>query len=195
VSLEISRRDFLQVIFKTTSAAAISGLLPYWPKDALNRPFADPVELGLDVDNYLIDINFDWCYRDIPTFREWLCLNGLNPKEQKQRLEEDKWRFEHIIADQDNWDIDEIQEFLESDVELDDMGNWEAMSYTEYGPGIDIYEHMKPEDSGDLGLYLTDCCHPGSSFVGVQFLGDPKELNHDLSKLGFNMRIKESADG
>ena len=111
MSLEISRRDFLQVIFKTTSAAAISGLLPYWPKDALNRPLADPVELGLDVDNYLIDINFDCCYQDIPTFREWLCLNGLNPKEQKQRLEVDKYRltatcfcifFHYVLINMDN---------------------------------------------------------------------------------------------
>ena len=80
MSIEISRRDFLQVIFKTTSAAAVSGLLPYWPKEALKRPISDPVELGFDSDDYLIDINFDWYDQNIPTFREWLGLNELNPK-------------------------------------------------------------------------------------------------------------------
>ena len=191
MSIEISRRDFLQVIFKTTSAAAVSGLLPYWPKEALKRPISDPVELGFDSDDYLIDINFNWYDQNIPTFREWLGLNELNPKELKLKLEEDKWRFEHMIADPDNWHIEEVQEFLESDVELDDMGTWEAMSYTEYGPGIEIYEHMKSEEAENIGLYLTDACHPGSNFVGVQFLGDPRELNQDLQKLGMNMKIKD----
>jgi len=195
MSLEVNRRDFLKIIFKTTSAAAVSGVLPYWPREALTRPVMDPIELGFDSGNYLIDINFDWYSQDLPTFRELLNLTDLSAKEQRERLEEDKWRFEHIVLDPDHWYLHEIQDFLDSEVELDDLGPWQAMTYTQYAPGLEIYDHMDQQDADRLGLLLTECCHPGSDFVGVKFLGDPKELNFDLQKLGMNLWIQENCDG
>ena len=55
MSLEINRRDFLKVIFTTTSAAAVSGVLPHWPAEALSRPIMEPVEFADDGYGYLID--------------------------------------------------------------------------------------------------------------------------------------------
>jgi hypothetical protein len=76
MSLEINRRDFLKVVFTTTSAAAVSGVLPHWPAEALSRPIMEPVEFADDGYGYLIDP--DMKYYDIshPTFREWLGLEG-----------------------------------------------------------------------------------------------------------------------
>ena len=38
-----------------------------------------------------------------------------------------------MISDSGDWNINEIQEWLDSDVEPDDMGLLEGMSYTPYG--------------------------------------------------------------
>jgi len=192
MSLEISRRDFLKVIFTTTSAAAVSGVLPHWPLEALNRPVMEPVEFADDGYGYLIDSKMEYYDFGLPTFREFLDLEGLGPKQLKTRLKEEEWRFEHLISDSGNWNIDEIQEWLDSDVEVDDMSLWEGMAYTPYGPPIEFYDQMSYADSEKIGLSLIEGDHPGSSFAGVQLLNTPEDANRELQKLGINVIVRET---
>ena len=97
MSLEISRRDFLKIIFTTTSAAAVSGVLPHWPAAALNRPVREPVVFADDGYGYLIDSSMEYYDFSLPTFREHLGLEGLGPKQLKTRLKQEESRFEHLI--------------------------------------------------------------------------------------------------
>jgi hypothetical protein len=190
MSLKINRRDFLKVIFKTTSAIAVSGTIPYWPTEALSRPVMDPVIFSDDGYGYLIDANADYYDLTPPTFREWLNLEGLTLKQLSKHLKEEEWRFEHPISHTDERSVAEVQEWLESDVELNDMGLWEAMSYTPYGPPISFYDELSSEDADQLGLYLIEGDTPGSSFAGVQAQSKPQELNRELQKLGINVQVK-----
>ncbi|HIM25354.1 MAG TPA: twin-arginine translocation signal domain-containing protein [Rhodospirillales bacterium] len=38
MSIKLSRRDFLKIVFATASAAAVSGASTLWPSNALSRP-------------------------------------------------------------------------------------------------------------------------------------------------------------
>ena len=192
MSLEINRRDFLKVVFTTTSAAAVSGVLPHWPAEALSRPIMEPVEFADDGYGYLIDP--DMKYYDIshPTFREWLGLEGYSPGQLKEKLKGEEWRFEYLISDSGDWNINEVQEWLDSDVEPDDMGLLEGMSYTPYGPPIEFYERVPHADSDRIGLTLIEGDHPGSSFAGVRLLNTPEDANRELQKLGINVIVREA---
>ena len=194
MSLEISRRDFLKVIFTTTSAAAVSGVLPHWPAAELNRPVREPVVFADDGDGdgYLIDSSMEYYDFSLPTFREHLDLEGLGPKQLKTRLKQEEWRFEHLISDSGNWNIDEVQEWLDSDVEVDDLSIREGMTYSPYGPPIEFYDHMPYADSEKIGLALIEGDHPGSSFAGVQLLNTPEDANRELQKLGINVIVRET---
>ena len=192
MSLEINRRDFLKVIFTTTSAAAVSGALPHWPIEALNRPIMEPVEFADDGYGYLIDPSMDYYDSTLPTFRELLGLEGLGPKQLKDRLKEEEWRFEHLVSNPDDWSIKEIQDWLDSDVEFDDMGLRQGMSYTPYGPPIEFYEGTPYADAEKIGLCLIEGDTPGSSFAGVQLLSRPEDANRELQKLGINMIVREA---
>ena len=46
-NIEITRRTLLEVVFATTTAAAISGSIPLWPSDATARPIAEPFKIFL----------------------------------------------------------------------------------------------------------------------------------------------------
>ena len=192
MSLEISRRDFLQVIFKTTSAAAISGVLPHWPSEALSRPIMEPVVFADDGYGYLIDPSMEYYDLTPLTFRDWLDLEGLNPTELMSKLKDEEWRFEHPISPSDEPSIIEVQKWLDSDIELDDMGLWEAMNYTSYGPPIRFYDEISSDDAEQIGLYLMEGDTPGSNFCGVQIMSRPADLNWELQKLGINMKVREA---
>ena len=192
MSIEISRRDFLKVIFTTTSAAAVSGVLPHWPAAELNRPVREPVVFADDGDGYLIDSSMEYYDFGLPTFREHLDLEGLGPKQLKTRLKQEEWRFEHLISDSGNWNIDEVQEWLDSDVEVDDLSIREGMTYSPYGPPIEFYDQLPYADSEKIGLALIEGDHPGSSFAGIQLLNTPDDANRELQKLGINVIVEEA---
>ena len=184
-----TRRDFLNIVFKTAPAIVVVGKLALWPSAALSRPVMEPVRLVLDDEDYLVDPGFDYCDLITPTFREHHSLVGLNNAELKTHLEEIFYEIEHLVTNPDNWTVDEVQEWLDTNVELEHLGTWQAMRYTHYGPGIEIYERMSREQACDLGLELVDGDHPGSSFVGVAYHGDIDKLNESLEQLGLNLVI------
>ena len=192
MSLEINRRDFLKVIFTTTSAAAVSGVLPHWPAAALNRPVREPVVFADDGYGYLIDSSMEYYDFSLPTFREHLGLEGLGPKQLKTRLKQEESRFEHLISASGRWNIDEVQEWLDSDVEFDDLSLREGMTYTPYGPPIEFYDQLPYADSEKIGLALIEGDHPGSSFAGIQLLNTPDDANRELQKLGINVIVEEA---
>ena len=53
MSIELSRRDFLKIVFATASAAAVSGAATLWPSNALSRPVFEPVYLSVQ-DRYIV---------------------------------------------------------------------------------------------------------------------------------------------
>ena len=191
MSLDVNRRNFLKLIFTTTPAAAVSGLVPYWPAEALSRPLMEPVKFTDDGYGYLIDPTMQYYDMAYPTFREWLGLEGLTPRQLKKQLKMEEWRFEHLISDSGDWDMTEIQAWLDSDLEPEDMGLLEGMSYTPYGPPIEFYEQISGEDSESIGLTLVEGDHPGSSFAGVQLFNTPRDANRALQRLGINVVVGE----
>ncbi len=60
----------------------------------------------------------------------------------KEALEDDEWRFEYLLADPDDWSVSEIEEWLDTTVELDDLSPRDAMEYTEYAPGIELHDFL-----------------------------------------------------
>lgn len=102
MSTEITRRDFLELVFTTASVSAVSGGIPIWPSNALARPVAEPARLSIDSCGYIIDGTFKYC-ADLPTYREHLGINGLSAEEARKVLESEVDRFEGIVADSENW--------------------------------------------------------------------------------------------
>jgi hypothetical protein len=191
MSIEVNRREFLKIVFASTSVVAVSGASALWPSAALSRPVSEPVYLSIDDSGYIVDPGFDYCDLITPTFREHHSLVGLNNAELKTHLDKVFYEIEHLVEDPENWSVDEVQEWLDEHVELEDLGTWEAMRHTHYGPGIEIYEQMSREQANDLGLELIDGDHPGSSFVGVAYHGDIEELNEGFERLGMNLVISQ----
>jgi hypothetical protein len=162
MSIEVNRRDFLKIVFQTAPAIAVASKLALWPSEALSRPASDPVYLSIDENGYIVDPGFDYCDLITPTFREHHSLVGLGKAELKANLENIFYEIEHLVEDPENWTVDEIQEWLDTHVELEDLGSREAMTYTHYGPGIEIYDRMSRDQAATLGLELVDGDHPGS---------------------------------
>ena len=192
--IRVNRRDFLTLVFGSVSAVAISGGVGLWPIEAASRPLAEPARLALDSEDYVIDPLFEYC-PELPTFRELLGLEENSPLDSAIELKDELfWRFEHIDDDPQNWserDIKEIAAWLDSQVELEDLGPWEVMKYTEYGAGLSLYESMSFKDAERLGFVLVEGPMPGSDFVGLRFDGDIEELNQNLARLGMNLIIAE----
>ena len=188
MSIELSRRDFIKVVFASTTVAAVSGAATMWPSNTLARPVCDPVLLKV-VDGYIIDPGFDYCEICPPTNRVHLSLDGVEDSSLKMELDKIFWEIEHLVEDPGNWSISEVEEWLDSYVELDALGAWEAMKYTQYGPALEIYQQMNRDDAEDLGLMLVEGSHPGSNFVGIAFHGDPKELSNSFQRLGMNLIV------
>ena len=191
-NIEITRRTFLEVVFATTTAAAISGAIPLWPADAIARPIAEPFKIFIDESNYLIDPYF--CYGDIPlpTHREQLSLGGLNPSALKEALNNQIWEIEHLISNPEKWSLDEVELWLDTEVELESLGLWQGAKFTPHGVGLDIYNGLSREEADTLGLVLVEGDHPGSDFLGVAYYGDVDELNQELQKLGMNLIVTTS---
>ena len=188
LSPEINRRDFIKFVFGTASAAAVAGSLPLWPKDAMSRPVAEPVKLLIDEYNYLVDPYFDF-NPSLPTYREFLSLNNVSESELRKALEAEHWRFEYLLDDPDNWSVDEVQEWLDSDIQFEDMSPWNAAQYTEYADGIRLYESLPFNEALELDLSLVEGDIPGSDFCGVYFGGDVEGLNKALQSRGINVVV------
>ncbi|MBT6220420.1 MAG: twin-arginine translocation signal domain-containing protein [Rhodospirillales bacterium] len=188
MSIELSRREFLKIVFATASATAVSGASVLWPSNAIARPVFEPVYLSVH-DGYIVDPYFDYCDVCLPTFRELHSLEGLEADALKAELEQISDYFEHVVVDPDNWTIDELEEWLDTQVDMEDMGAWKAMKYTQYGPALEIYEQLAHDDANELGLILVEGCHPGSDFVGIEFHGNLAELNRGFERLGMNLVV------
>jgi hypothetical protein len=187
--IEIDRRDFLKIVFATTSAAAVSGAVPLWPEDAIARPVSKPFELAFDEFGCLVDPNFD--YEDIcwPTFRKHLSLEGLKPKALKKALNEQFGAIEHLVEDPDNWSLHEVDAWLDSEIGIDDLGPWQAASYGPHGCGLDIYQELDEDEARDLGLVLVEDGTPGSSCYFVAFHGEADDLNRQFETLAMNVVV------
>ncbi|MBN42077.1 MAG: hypothetical protein CL573_01155 [Alphaproteobacteria bacterium] len=191
--ISVDRRDFLTLVFGSVSAVAISGGVGLWPTEAASRPLAEPARLALDYEGYVIDPLFEYC-PELPTFRELIGLEDNSPLDSAIELKDELWRFEHIDDDPQNWserDIKEITAWLDKQVEIEDLGPWQAMKYTEYGAGLRLHESMSFKDAERLGFTLVECPTIGSDFVGLRFDGDIEELNQNLARLGMNLIIAE----
>jgi hypothetical protein len=192
MSTELDRREFLKIVFATTSVVAVSGVTTLWPSNVLPRPVMDPVYLEVDQNGYIVDPGFDYCDMCPPTYREYHSLSGLDNNALKIALDKQPGLIEHLVSDHDNWSIEEVDGWLDEYVELSEMGTWEAMQYTPYGPAIEIYLKMDHVVAAEIGLDLVDGDHPGSDFVGVAFHGDIAELNSALERLGMNLVVTAS---
>jgi len=190
MSTEINRRDFLKLIVATASAAAVSGKIALWPTEALSRPIAEPAVLALDDSRYIIDPYFDFC-PDLPTFRELLSIEGLKPDQIKEALKDEEWRFEYLIADPENWSVSEIQGWLDTTIEMDDMSPWKAAQYTQYAPGVQLHGHLGWEAANEYELAFIEGEMPGHDFVGVRMDGDIDNLNAGLARHGLNLIVGE----
>ena len=71
---------------------------------------------------YLIDPNFDYCDVRLPTHRQYLSLEGLEGKDLKLALDDQVYEIEHLVSDPENWSLDEVEEWLETEIEFDDLG-------------------------------------------------------------------------
>ena len=133
--------------------------MQHWRGRILHR--LTPMALRLAVeDGYIVDPNFDYCETQLPTFRELHSLEGLGPKALKVELDNIYDEIEHLITDRNNWSVDEVAEWLDSEVELHDLGAWAGMKYSPYGPALEIYQQMDYNDANDLGLILIEGPHP-----------------------------------
>ena len=97
--IETSRRDFMKIVFATTTAVAVSGATTLWPETALTRPISKPFNLALDDSSYLVDPSFDFSPVSLPTNRERLSLEGLKPRALKKALDEQIGEIESLVED------------------------------------------------------------------------------------------------
>jgi hypothetical protein len=190
--IEIDRRAFLKIVFATTSAAAVSGAARLWPEGAIARPVSKPFELALDEFGYLVDPNFDYGAVRWPTFREHLSLEGLKPRALKKALNEQFGAIEHLVEDPDNWALDEVNTWLDSEIGIDDLGPWQAASYGPHGSGLDIYQELSEDEAQELGLVLVEDGTLGSSCYFVAFHGEAEKLNHQFEALAMNVVLTSS---
>ncbi len=192
MSIELNRREFLKIVFASTSVVAVSGASTLWPSDQLTRPVEEPVYLEVDEAGYIIDPRFDYCDLCPPTHREYHSLVGLGKKDLRAALTNEPGLIENLVVDPDNWSLEEIDGWLDEYVDLSEMGTWEGMKYTHYGPAIEIYQQMDHRIAGEIGLELVDGDHPGSDFVGIAFHGNIADLNSELERLGMNLIVLSS---
>ena len=179
----IDRREFITTAFSAASVAALSGTTIAWPDRAQARPVAEPIEVQWEGD-FLTDPNFDFKALQFPTQRERLGLEGLDAVDLKAELDVYFIEIEHLVADHDNWSIEEIEWWLDSEAGHEDLDRWQLAYYCQYGVGLDIYNRFSPEEAISLGLELVEGDQPCGDFVGVFFEGDVAELNRRLVQLG-----------
>jgi hypothetical protein len=100
--------------------------------------------------------------------------------------------IEHLISDPDKWTLDEVEWWLDTEIEYEDLGAWQAAQHSPHSAGLGIYNRLSREEADRIGLKLVEGDHPGSSFVGVAFYGDVDELNRQLQKFGLNLVVTSS---
>ena len=205
MSKAIDRKEPIDVIFGTVSKAALSGpLSDLWPKQATDRPMAEPIVFTIEND-YVIDPNFD--YRTVlPTIRENRYEN-LAPEEAIEFIldlighyEEQITKLETTLGKpHEKWTKSDLP-FLEAqfEEELDAPEDPDYLSFrmsaicSQYNAGIMILDALGTERAAELGLHLVEGDYPGSSFCGVAFDGDIEELNLELVTRGLNLRVEQS---
>ena len=201
MSKEIDRRDFIGIIFGTVSAAALAGpSSDLWPTKAKERLVTDPIIFHLN-DGYIIDPDFDY-KANWPTIRENR-YDGLSTEDQVSFLlewlddDEDLKDFEKSFGKPcDEWGKkelpaleDALEGLLDADEDPDYFSSLASAKHSEYSAGIEVLESLGDEEAKELGLYLVEGPHPGSSFCGVAFDGDLSELNQALAREGLNLKI------
>ena len=192
-----SRRDFLQIIFKTMPALALAGptLADLWPEEACQRECHPPLELERDEQNYLHDPDFDYDEMDWPTIGDHLDERYGFLSLDRTRQDEVIWEFLGLDPEDEEATPEELELFRS---QLDDQVEWEHLDprrfaeMGEHGPGIEIYDALIGAGYEDLDLGLIEGDHPGSTFVGVVYLGDLDLLNRRLAKHGLNMVVREA---
>jgi len=189
MSFDLNRRDFLKIVFATTSAAAATGAATLWPKDAIAKPVSEPYKLAVDEFGYLVDPDFDYGHIELPTHREHLSLKGMNPKTLKKALDEQFGAIEHLIEDPNDWSLDEVEVWLDTEIEFENLGPWQASSYGPYGSGLDLFQELSESETKRLGLFLVEDGTPGSSCFSVAFSGAVEELNSQFETLGMNVVV------
>jgi len=180
-TMHMDRRDFIKIVFGTTSMVLLQGAKPLLAEEVAERPAAEPYALELDSGGYIIDAEFDYENFSPPTRREYEGWDDLSKRKRKDLIAE--WEFE-------NFSSAEIQDWLDTPMELEEFG---AHEFARMGPcktGVSLLENMSPKDAHELGLDLVDGEQPGSDFVGVRFSGDLDELNTWVARNGWNLVIK-----
>jgi hypothetical protein len=189
MSTQVSRREFLKIIFATAPAVALAHQLPFWPDSERSRPISEPAEIGRDEYDYLVDPGgID--------FGSWPTRQGYFELDDASDEEIHKWATQEqdisgIVSDPENWSVSEIRCWLEENVELDEISRYAAAEICGYGDGIALYEKLGRERAEDLGLQLVDGCHPGSDFLGVNCSWEVAEVNQALLENGLNLVVVE----
>jgi hypothetical protein len=194
MSIDLNRRDFLKIVFATTSAAAATGAATLWPENAIARPVSEPFKLAVDEFGYLIDPDFDYGDICLPTYREHLSLEGLKPKALKKALDEQFGAIERIVEDPNDWSLDEVEIWLDTEIEFEDLGPWQASSYGPHGSGLDVFQELSESETKRLGLFLVEDGTPGSSCFFAAFNGDVDELNSQFEVLEMNVVVSSDLD-
>ena len=88
--------------------------------------------------------------------------------------------------------LNEVEEWLDTEIQFDDMSPRYAAEYTQYADGVRLYESLPWEETLKMNLHLVEGPHPGSDFCGVYFDGDLDELNKDLAQYGINLIVAEA---
>ena len=202
MSKEIDRRNFIGIIFGTVSTAALSGPLEdLWPTKAKKRPQAEPIVFELR-SGYIIDPDYDhdanW-----PTVREhrFNCPPAEAIDHFHDLIGDNSETYDDLEKEfgkpAEKWSKAEVpfleayfKEQLDEDVDPDYLSFRASAENSEYWAGIRVLEELGDERAKELGLYLVEGEHPGSSFCGVAFDGDIEELNLALATRAMNLFLR-----
>jgi hypothetical protein len=201
MSKEIDRRNFIKIIFGTVSTAAISGpTADLWPVAAKKRPTADPIVFHLE-NGYIVDPDFDpranW-----PTIREnryenldeddqvsflidWMDGTVLTEFEEEFGKPYEKWSKKELPALEGSF-----ESRLDEDEDPDYLSFSASADCSEYSAGIQVLDELGDQRAKELGLYLVEGDHPGSSFCGVAFDGEVELLNLEFARRGLNLKLR-----
>ena len=182
-TMHMDRRDFIKIVFGTTSMVMLQGAKPLLAEEIAERPAAEPYALELDSGGYIIDAEFDYENFSLPTRREYEGWNELSKRERKDLIAEMEFEDSSSV---------EIQDWLDTPMELEEFGGHEFVRMGPCKTGVSLLESMSSKDADELGLYLVDGEQPGSCFVGVRFIGDLDELNSWFERNGWNLVIKSN---
>ncbi|MCP4546381.1 MAG: hypothetical protein GY835_07940 [bacterium] len=186
---EIDRREFLAIVLGTVSAATLAlGDGAPWPAEEFARPQAEPMTLALQ-DGYIVDPSFDYGSIELPTHREYLTDQY---SEERMRKDVRDCIVEHGCDEAYEWTEKEVQSWLDEIIDVECLGDYECQERcgSEWAEGIWLHNRLDAEMCHHLGLHLVEGDCPGSSFMGVRFTGDLKDLNRELVRQGMNLILE-----